>query len=96
MVEIGPQLLHPGQAIADCLGEFRLAGDLAKLSLHPGFQIVEDRSGLSLPEPAPLVRRQSSCLLLNGVETGDALDRFFGNGRPLRLEHIDKLAADVG
>ena len=22
MVEIGPQLLHPGQAIADCLGEF--------------------------------------------------------------------------
>ena len=35
MVEIGPQLLHPGQAIADCLGEFVSVVKMA----FPGAQV---------------------------------------------------------
>ncbi len=64
--------------------------------MQPAFQVIEDGSGLGLAKPNPLVLQISSRLLLNSVETGYALDRLFGNGRPLRLEHVNKLAPDVG
>ncbi len=83
MVEIRAQPLHPGQGVADRLGELGFAGDLRKLGMQPGFQIVEDRCGASLPEPDPLIGQLAASILLDAIEPGNALDRFFRDDRAL-------------
>ncbi len=45
MLEIGPQLAHADQGVADCLGQLRLAGDPGQLGGEPGLQPIEDRLG---------------------------------------------------
>ena len=95
MVEIWPQLLHPGQGIADRLGELRLARDLRKLGMQPGFEIVEDRHGVGLPELHPRIGQVAPGLLLDTVEPGDPLDGFLGDDQALGLEDISELAPDM-
>jgi hypothetical protein len=96
MVEIGPELPHAGQGIADRLGQLGLAGDLRQLGLQPALQVIDDWLGVRLPEPHPLVGWLAAPLLLDGVETGDALDRLLGDERAFGLEDVDELAPDVG
>ena len=95
-IEIGAQLLHPGQGVADRLGELGFARDPRRAGAEPGLQIVEDRPGAVLPKLHPLIRRAASTSLLDGVQAGDPLDRLLGNDRALGLEDIDELAADMG
>ena len=96
MLEIGPQLSHPGQGVADRLGQLGLAGDPRQLRLQPALQVIDDRLGVRLPEPHPLVGRLAAPLLLDGVEPGDALDGLLGDERAFGLEDVDELAPDVG
>ena len=96
MVEIRAQAPHPGQGVADRLGEFGLAGDLWQPGLQPGFQSIEDRFGAGLPELDPLNGHTAAGILLDDVEPGDALDGFLGDDRALRLEDIGELAPDMG
>jgi hypothetical protein len=48
------------------------------------------------PDLGALVRRQAPRRLLDGIEFGDAPDGLVGDGRALRLMHIDELAPDMG
>jgi hypothetical protein len=96
MLEIGPELPHAGQGVADRLGQLGLAGDPRQLRLQPALQLVDDRLGTRLPEPDPIVRRMTTPVLLDGVEPGDALDGLLGDDRALRLEDVDELAPNVG
>ena len=67
VVEVGPQPLHPGQGVADRLGQFGFAGDLRELGVQPGFEILEDRFGLRLPDLDPLIGRKTAGLFLHAV-----------------------------
>jgi hypothetical protein len=67
MVEIGAQFFHPRQGVADCLGQFGFAGDLRELGLQPGFEVLEDRFGLRLPDLCTLIRRKTPGLFLHCV-----------------------------
>jgi hypothetical protein len=40
-------------------------------------------------------RRPAAAILLDGIEPGDALDRFLGDDRAFGLKDIDELAPDV-
>ncbi len=96
MVEIGPELPHAGEGIADRLGQLGLAGDPWQLGVQPALQVIDDRTGVRLPEPHPLVGWLAAPLLLDGVEPGDALDGLLGDDRAFGLEDVDELAPDVG
>jgi hypothetical protein len=96
MLEVGPELPHPCEGVADRLGQLGLAGDLRHLGVQPALQVIEDRLGVRLPEPHPLVRRSTAPLLLDGIEPGNALNGLLGDDRALGLENIDELAANVG
>ena len=95
MVEIGPELLEPGQGVADRLGELGLAGDARQLGLEPGLERVEDRCGVRLPEFDALLGWLAAGLFLDGVEPGDALDGLLGDRRCLALDDVDELAPDM-
>ena len=56
MLEIGPQTWQAGQGVADRLGEFGFARDLAELGTEPGLQRVEDRYGAVSTQADPLLR----------------------------------------
>ena len=75
MLEIGPELPHAGQGIADRLGQLGLAGDPRQLGVQPALQVIDDRLGPCLPEPHPFVGWLAAPLLLDGVEPGDTLER---------------------
>jgi len=95
MLEVGPELPHAGQGVADRLGQLGLAGDPGQLGVQPALQVIEDRLGVRLPEPHPLVRRSTAPLLLDGIEPGNALDGLLGDDRAFGLEDVDELAANV-
>ena len=63
--------------------------------MQPGIQVIEDRSGMGLPEAYPLVGWLTAGLLFDGINPGDALDRFLGNDRALGMKDIDELAPDM-
>jgi hypothetical protein len=95
MLEVGPELPHAGQGVADRLGQLGLAGDPEQLRLQPGLQVIKDRLRPRLPEPQPFVGWLAAALLLDGVEPGDALDGLLGDDRALGLEDVDELAANM-
>ena len=95
MIEIGPEFLEACQGIADRLCEFRFARNPRQLRRQPGFQIIENGLCAVLAQANPFIGLQTARLFLDGIESGDAPDGFFGHLQALRLEHIDKLATDV-
>ena len=50
---------------------------------------------ISLPDFGPFIGRLATGCLLDAIEPGDAFDGLFGDGRALRLLHINELAADT-
>lgn len=62
---------------------------------EPDLEIVEDRGGAGLPKLDTLVRRQTSGLLLDGIEPGDPADGLFGDRRSLGTMDVDELAPDM-
>ena len=83
------------ERIADCLGEFGLLTDQSELGPQPRFKVIKDRSALVLAHSAALVRAAATDFLLDGVETGDALERLAGNRRGTRRSELVEAAADV-
>lgn len=47
----------------------------------PGFEIVDDRPALFLPKIASLIGTAATDLAFNGIELGDAFERFAGDRR---------------
>lgn len=66
------------------------------MGVQPALQVIDDRPGVRLPEPHPLVGWLAASLLLDGVESGDTLEGLLGNERAFGLEDVDELAPDVG
>jgi hypothetical protein len=50
---------------------------------------------MDLSQALALLGRLAASLLLDGVEAGDAPDRFLRDDRALGLEDVDELAPDV-
>ena len=55
MLEVGLELPHAGQGVADRLGQLGLAGDPRQLRLQPALQVIENRLGVRLSQQHPLV-----------------------------------------
>jgi len=68
MLEVGPELPHPCEGVADRLGQLGLPRDSWQLRLQPALQIIEDRLRPCLPEPQPFVGWAPAPLFLDGVE----------------------------
>ena len=49
--------------------------------MQPGFEVIENGFGVLLPEGYPFFWRPSLRHLLNSIEPGDELDRFFRRRR---------------
>ena len=94
-VEIGPEFLDARQGIADRLGKFRFARNPRQLRRQPGCQIIENELCALLAQANPVIGRQTARLFLDGIQSGDAPDGFFGHFQALRVEHVDELAADM-
>jgi hypothetical protein len=90
MLEIGPELPHAGQGVADRLGQLGLPRDLRQLGVQPALQVIDDRPGVRLPEPHPLVGWLAAALLLDGVESSDTLEGLLGNERAFSLEDVNE------
>lgn len=88
--------LHAGQAVADRGSQRRLARDAGQLQGEPDLEIIEDRCRLSLAEFGTPIRRQTSRLLLDGIEPGDPVDGFLGDRGCLGAMNVDELAPDMG
>lgn len=74
MIEVWSEPPYARQSIADRACEGRFSRDAGQLGVQPGFQIIEDRLCLGLPEIAALIWWRPSRFLLNGVELRDAFD----------------------
>ena len=83
------------QAIADGLGDRRLAGDARELLLEPGLERQHERLALFLAHGAALVGASAADRLLDRVERGDALERLAGDRRVAALGDVEELAPQV-
>ena len=96
VVEARSQARHAVQGVTDRGGQWAFARYGVELAVQPSLRAVECGSGLSLPDLGALVRGQSSCGFLDGVKLSDPADGLVGDGRALRLVHVDELAPDMG
>ena len=67
VVDIGPQPPETHDGVADRAGERGFTEYLGKLSMEPGFEIVEDRLGFRLPDTRLFIRRPAPRLFLDRV-----------------------------
>ena len=95
MFEVRSEPRHARQCIADCTGKRRFTRDAGELGVQPGFQIVEDRLYLRLPDLGSLTWRRSARLLFDRVEQRDALYGLVCDGRTLSSMNIHKLSPDM-
>jgi hypothetical protein len=84
-----------GQGIADGAGELALAGDAPEARLHPGPELLDERSGAALADGAADLRRQAAGILLDGVEGADAIERRERQRRAIGLVDVEELAPDM-
>lgn len=73
MNNVSPLPLRRG--IADRLRQFALLTDRRELFARRGFEGIDDRAALLLPNGAPLIRAASSQVFLDSIEDLDPLER---------------------
>ena len=66
------------EAVADRLGGQALARQDGEPLLEPGLQRHDQGLGVRLPAGPPLISRATAQAALDGIELGDALQRFLG------------------
>ena len=96
VVEEAGETVPARERIADCLGELGLLADQGELGAQPGFQVINDRPAPVLADGAPLVGAAATDFLLDGIETGDAFERFAGDRRRARGGEFVEAAANMG
>ena len=96
MLEVGSELGQAHEGVADGGRERGLGRQGRQLGGEPGFELVEDGTGVGLAQPDPLLGWLATRRLLHRVELGDAPDRLLRDGRALRAMDVDELAPDVG
>src|ERR1700722_8198159 len=64
------------EAVADRSRGVRLAGELRKRGFEPRVHAIEKSFCSGLTDRLPDLRRAAPYLLFDGIESGDALDRF--------------------
>ena len=69
------------QRIADRLAEFALLADEAELLAQPRLEIGDERSSSGLANVAPFLRTTTANVLLDRIESGDAVERLAGDWR---------------
>ena len=91
---------HSGVGIADRACQRALTRSASSLAVEPYLEALEDGSGLGLSDLGPLVGRQASRCLLDGIEFGDPPDGRVGNdgvyGGVLGRVPAGDLAPDMG
>ena len=80
VIEGGSQPGQSHEGMADGAGERALAREAGQLRGEPGLEVIQDRLGLGLAQPDPLLGRQAPGGHLDGVEPGDPPDGFLGDG----------------
>ena len=88
------EFFAPIDRVAERLGEFQLARQLANGCFAPLEELLEQRCGLA-PVFHPLGGRGEPRLVLDRVNFGDPIQRLLGNRRFRRLPHVVKLPAAV-
>jgi len=95
VVEVWSRLGHAAERVADRFGQLGLAGYFRQLQLQLVLQFIEDRLGFRLTQGDAFIWAFVARLLLDGIEPGDPFDDAPGDDRPIALEDIHELAADM-
>ena len=83
------------EGVADRRRRIGLAGELRERVFDPGAQTVEQRSCPCLTDRSADLRRAAADLGLDGVERGDALDRFCSRRRGVSNMDLVELASGM-
>ena len=76
IIDEARQALPARQRITDSLGKFALLADQGELCAQPLLECIGERLAFLLPDETALLGAPAAYVLLDGVELGDALERF--------------------
>src|SRR6266481_7877495 len=79
-----------------CSGEIRFSIDLRDALNHPGMQGIEQRHRVSLTCREALLGRTTADMILDLIQTANALESLFGERRVQRDLHLKKMPPRMG
>jgi transposase-like protein len=88
-------LIMPREGVADMLGDSRLARDAGELLLEPGLERQHEGLAAFLADGTALIGAAAPDHLLDGIESGDTLERLAGDRGRTGLDNVEEAPPQV-